>query len=304
MATLIDLTGQKFDKLLVLEKAASRSNHVYWKCQCDCGNICERSAEYLKRPVLPRDCGCSKKSNIRQKNKEARENKHIGERYGKLVIIANTGKRTSKEPIMLCQCDCGNIKEVSMASLRNGHTQSCGCLRMGAHGPDLTGKQYGKLTVLAKDKDDPTKWICRCECGNIKSITGYNLYNGITSSCGCINYSIGEKNIANILNQNGIRYIKEYCNSELKLKRFDFAILDENENIIRLVEYDGEQHYKSNRGTWDNSDSLEERQARDKEKDEYALSHSIPLVRIPYWKRDNITLDMIMGNTYLVSPIS
>ena len=40
MAKLIDLTGQKFDKLLVLEKAPSRARHTYWKCQCDCGNIC------------------------------------------------------------------------------------------------------------------------------------------------------------------------------------------------------------------------------------------------------------------------
>ncbi len=36
MAKLIDLTGQRFDKLIVLEKAPSRKRHTYWKCQCDC----------------------------------------------------------------------------------------------------------------------------------------------------------------------------------------------------------------------------------------------------------------------------
>lgn len=302
MATLIDLTGQKFDKLLVLEKAQSRKGHVYWKCQCDCGNICEQSSEYLKRKGLPRDCGCSKKISQRKKSIEERMNRHVGKKFGRLTVIQNTGKRSNdgRCPIWLCQCECGNYKEVSSAALLSGHTRSCGCLSIGAHGPDLTGKKYGKLIVLMKDKENPNKWICQCECGNIKSITGYNLYSGVTSSCGCINYSIGEKHIIDILNTNNIRYIKEYCNSELKLKRFDFAILDENENIIRLVEYDGEQHYKSNRGTWDNSDSLEERQARDREKDEYALSHNIPLVRIPYWERDNITLDMIMSDKYKV----
>ena len=299
MAQLIDLTGQKFGLLTVLEKSDSKKRHVYWKCKCDCGNICEKSSQSLRSGEATH-CGCQLKTVQKAKREEERINRHVGERYGLLTVIANTGKRTAKEPIWLCKCDCGNYKEVPTGSLRNGHTRSCGCLNIGAHGPDLTGKQYGKLTVLSKDKDNPNKWICRCECGNFKSIAGYNLYSGITSSCGCINYSIGEKNIANILNQNNIRYIKEYCNSELKLKRFDFAILDENENIIRLVEYDGEQHYKSNRGTWDNSDSLEKRQARDKEKDEYALSHNIPLVRIPYWERDNITLDMIMGNKYKV----
>ena len=38
----------------------------------------------------------------------------------------------------------------------------------------------------------------------------------------------------------------------------------------------------------------------DKIKNEYALSHNILLVRIPYWERDKITLDMILGSTYEV----
>ena len=63
MAKLIDLTGQRFDKLIVLEKAPSRKRHTYWKCQCDCGNICEVSGEYLKKKNLPRSCGCHLKKN-------------------------------------------------------------------------------------------------------------------------------------------------------------------------------------------------------------------------------------------------
>ena len=35
-------------------------------------------------------------------------------------------------------------------------------------------------------------------------------------------------------------------------------------------------------------------------KNEYALSHNIPLVRIPYWERDNITLEMILEDKYLI----
>ena len=50
----------------------------------------------------------------------------------------------------------------------------------------------------------------------------------------------------------------------------------------------------------DTQDTLEQRQERDRIKNEYALSHNIPLVRIPYWERDNITLEMIMGDQYLI----
>ena len=69
---LVDnLVGQKFGLLTVLEKdeetTKKYSGAVYWKCLCDCGNICEQSSEYLKRTGLPRDCGCSKLKNIKKK---------------------------------------------------------------------------------------------------------------------------------------------------------------------------------------------------------------------------------------------
>jgi hypothetical protein len=58
---------------------------------------------------------------------------------------------------------------------------------------DLTGKVFGKLTVLSlNDKIEEAKnkyeyhWICKCECGNLKSIPGKNLRNGWTKSCGCL----------------------------------------------------------------------------------------------------------------------
>ena len=68
-----------------------------------------------------------------------------------------------------------------------------------------------------------------------------------------------------------------------------------------MIEFDGEQHYNDYRGLWNNiNDPLAKRQKRDQEKNEYAKSHNIPLVRIPYWERDHITLDMLMGDKYLI----
>jgi len=83
------------------------------------------------------------------------------------------------------------------------------------------------------------KWICRCECGNTIEISSSSLTSGKTKSCGCIKYSIGEKNIASILDRNNILYKKEYCIKELGNKRFDFAILNTNNKVIRFIEYDG-----------------------------------------------------------------
>ena len=35
-------------------------------------------------------------------------------------------------------------------------------------------------------------------------------------------------------------------------------------------------------------------------KNEWAKKHNIPLVRIPYWERDKITIDDLLGNKYLI----
>lgn len=52
---------------------------------------------------------------------------------------------------------------------------------------DLTSKKFGRLLVIKRAGvvNRKTMWECRCDCGNIKVIDGYNLRNGITQSCGC-----------------------------------------------------------------------------------------------------------------------
>ena len=56
---------------------------------------------------------------------------------------------------------------------------------------DETGKQYGNWTVLYKDIKRSGKnsyWICQCSCKDktIKSVMGYNLRKGLSTSCGCL----------------------------------------------------------------------------------------------------------------------
>lgn len=119
----------------------------------------------------------------------------------------------------------------------------------------MIGKQFGKLTILALDtsraSDGSYNYICECECGNIKIINGVALRQGVTTSCGCINYSIGEKRIKDILDINQINYIKEYSIPELNYKRFDFAIMNDESQPIRFIEFDGRQHYEPFNSIWE-----------------------------------------------------
>lgn len=54
---------------------------------------------------------------------------------------------------------------------------------------DYTGKRFGRLTVLRKDRSDKhghSRWVCRCDCGRTKVVDGDRLKRGYTQSCGCL----------------------------------------------------------------------------------------------------------------------
>lgn len=50
---------------------------------------------------------------------------------------------------------------------------------------DITGQRFDKLLVINKIDGFPTKWHCRCDCGQERDIRACNLLNGHTTSCGC-----------------------------------------------------------------------------------------------------------------------
>ena len=237
-----------------------------------------------------------------------------GQRFGRLVVLEkDTKRKTSCGSYWLCKCDCGKIKSCRSSSLRRGEIISCGCFRMEQVMKskkelglilDLTGQRFGLLTVMSKDpvrtKNGAVKWICKCDCGKTISVIANNLVRkdeNRTISCGCSHKSSGEIYIYNLLTLNNINFKFQFSFPDNKKYKYDFAILDNTYKLIRLIEFDGEGHF-SEVSHW--KSFLKERQQRDKEKNEYALSHNIPLVRIPYWERDKITLDMIMGDKYLV----
>jgi hypothetical protein len=60
MPRLIDLTGQRFGRLLVVRRAPSRPTHtgrVTWLCDCDCGRTATVRGTNM-RAGITRSCGC------------------------------------------------------------------------------------------------------------------------------------------------------------------------------------------------------------------------------------------------------
>lgn len=209
-----------------------------------------------------------------------------------------------------CICKrCNKECVIPTDSLRGDRTKSCGCLRKDLtikrnhnNFADKTNKRYGKLICLYRKGSirDHAAWVCQCDCGNKIITDSGSLEAGYVLSCGCKRSSLGELKIQSILKENNIPFKQEYIFSDLKSSknvylRFDFAILDENNQVTRLIEYDGEQHYLL-KADLIFSDTLEQRQQKDKLKNEYCLQHNIPLVRIPYWEKKNIDFNMLFND--------
>ena len=88
---LIDLTNQKFGKLLVLEKAITQNEKVMWKCLCDCGNIVFVKGVNLKNNRT-KSCGCIKMEVLLKRN-----TKH-SQRHTKLYEVWKTMKQRCYNP--------------------------------------------------------------------------------------------------------------------------------------------------------------------------------------------------------------
>ena len=298
MAALIDLTNQRFGKLKVLYRDKNRSG-TYWICQCDCGNIVSARRDQLTRSKYPkRSCGCD----LKDKCDKTNTINEIGNRYGKLVVIERIEKNDLPGAFWKCKCDCGNETIVSGTHLRSGTTRSCGCLKYESHnGIDETGKIYGDLTVLYRsyNRTDGTHifWHCKCICGNECDVNGTYLRSGVTTNCGC-KRSRGETKIKELLIQNNILFKQEYTFPDLLGKasgylRFDFAILDPNEQLQYLIEYDGIQHFDK-KCFGKSEEEFELLKYHDLLKNEYCLKNNIPLIRIRYSQLSKLTINDLL----------
>lgn len=54
---------------------------------------------------------------------------HIGERYGKLIIVDIVGRNENDRMVAKCQCDCGNVHYSELHCLVSNKLSSCGCSR-------------------------------------------------------------------------------------------------------------------------------------------------------------------------------
>ena len=112
----------------------------------------------------------------------------IGKRFNKLTIIEILPKIHTTN-VVLCKCDCGNERVVSISSLVSNKVRCCGCTTYKSQMEDLIGQKFHRLTVKQFNglnyRGHPS-WLCQCDCGNLKITTTNNLKTNHLKSCGCL----------------------------------------------------------------------------------------------------------------------
>lgn len=116
------------------------------------------------------------------------------QQFGLLTALRKVRSEQGKGVIWLCQCACGNEKEVPTMRLCSGHIRSCGCLKKihaaSIHQADITGQVFGHLTALRptekRSAAGSVVWELRCDCGNAAYYDVSTLVSGRAVSCGCL----------------------------------------------------------------------------------------------------------------------
>ena len=318
MSNFIDMTGWDMSKkisdsqIIIIEKAerpsTNHGQHIFWKCQCKaCG-------EYFIADGTKIRNGHTKTNNCWQSKIKFQP----GDKFNQLTILKALGpihQERGRDLWYECQCDCGKIVEACASELKKGTHKSCGGCAHSKAFADKAIKEYKNKTFNYLTAIEPTEkrdsggsiiWKFKCQCGKDFYYTMWEVKNNIVTSCGCKAKvkSAGEIKIKQILDENNINYIhnKQFFKDLImdnSVLRYDFVILDNKQNPLRLIEFDGKQHFESV-DYFGGQDDFEHRQKSDKYKNQYALNHQIPLVRIPYYEINNLSYELLFNNKYLI----
>lgn len=108
-----------------------------------------------------------------------------GKPFGRLIVLRYAGLAPNGGSNWECVCACGELTVVSYSNLKYGKTSSCGKGVCRQPSIDLTGKKFGRWTVLhqVESHTNQARFKCQCECGSISEVYGSGLRSGHSTQC-------------------------------------------------------------------------------------------------------------------------
>jgi len=169
MTKLIDLTGQRFGRLVVLERAENaKDGSICWKCKCDCGKIIVTRANSL-RMNRTKSCGCLQKEYFKTSHKESKT-KFYKLWHGIIERCENSTNGSYKnygaKGITICE-EWHNYENFKNWALNNGYKEGLSIDRI-----DNNKGYY----------PENCRWVTFIKQQNNKKDNHYITYNGKTQS--------------------------------------------------------------------------------------------------------------------------
>lgn len=163
----VDLIGQRFGKLVVIEFAGYKNGRGQWLCDCDCGNAGFMASTSALRSGNTTSCRCRVDL--------------TGQKFGDWTVLQFDHQDLGKDSYWLSECICGETKIAASSNIKRQGDYKC------KHKASFIGKRFGRLVVtsLAYIKD-ASYWNCKCDCGNTCIVRRNGLTTGNTQSCGCL----------------------------------------------------------------------------------------------------------------------
>lgn len=119
-----------------------------------------------------------------------------GKRFGRVLILNRNYSKILRQ-FYDGICDCGNHFSFDAASLKRGEKFECKkCLIERRRGVDLTGRKYGRWTVIGMGVDSRNKTVCHCvcDCGMQGKVAPSAIGERRKSmSCGCLGRKMKSK---------------------------------------------------------------------------------------------------------------
>jgi hypothetical protein len=220
---IVDLTGRRFHRLIVLGFAGIKNKNSSWTCLCRCSKVVVVYGTNLVRDHV-QSCGCLHRDRARimgRKNARIQQRLRIGlfgrthkqhvadgRKGGRHVKSAclgifspeqmadrfrrgRTGMHSrwhAARKIVNPKCDlcCVGLSPAEIAKLI--HDSIPVKHKRGRKMDDLTGRKFARLTVIrfVEMRNHRAVWLCQCRCGHFVEVTNNNLIQRATRSCGCL----------------------------------------------------------------------------------------------------------------------
>ena len=160
-----DRVGQTLHKLNIIDYKFENSKQFYYVECLLCGS---KKWMRVDRVISKKNDGCGCYSPTRFK-----VNNLIGKKFDRLTAIeCIREKKEHRGNIWKCQCECGNIINVSASDLLSGRVKSCGCLAKDHHynrGKELS--EWAK-TSCSVDGTNPYSFKTKIPKNNTSGVKG------------------------------------------------------------------------------------------------------------------------------------